>query len=133
MQATDLIARMRAVLETPGIGTDTEIRVTPRQPYYLITATPGLPGSRRLTHHAPDRTVLIYVMAVNNSPDGALHLADRAVNLLDGRWLEPEDPNAGPLECVFVAPVIDAGEAPGDWRWSVTAEFRHFTSGGIHA
>ena len=44
MDAVDLIARMRAVLETPGIGTDTEIRATPRQPYYLITATAGVVG-----------------------------------------------------------------------------------------
>lgn len=128
MRTTDLIGRVRAVLEAPRIGTDTEIRDTPTRPYYLVTAAPGLPGARRLTHHAPDGLVLIYVMAVNNSARGALELADRAVDLLDGRWLEPEDPNAGPLEVSFVAPVIDAGEAPGDWRWSVTVELRHHTS-----
>lgn len=128
MRTIDLIARIQAVLESPKIGTDTEIRRNPGRPYYLIGATGGIPESRRLTHHAPDRLVLLYVMAVNNSAAGALHLADRAVDLLDGAWLEPEDPNAGPLEVSFVAPVIDAGEAPGDWRWSVTVELRHHTS-----
>lgn len=133
MHTVDLIARIRAVLGTPKIGTDTEIRTTPTLPYYLVTATPGLPEARRLTHHAPDRLAVFYVMAVNNSPTGALHLADRAVGLLDGHRLEPEDPNTGPLEASYVGPVIDAGDAPGDWRWSVTVEFRHHTSGGIHA
>lgn len=128
-----LIPLIRAVLGTAKIGTDTEIRHTPHQPYYLVTSTPGLPEARRLTHYAPDRLATFYVMAVNNNAAGALSLAERAISLLDGRWLEPDDPNAGPLEVSYVGPVIDAGEAPGDWRWSVTVEIRHHTSGGIHA
>lgn len=128
MNVSGLIAAMSERLAP--IQVDTEIRTTPRQPYYLITAPAGMPADRRLTHEAPDRSVLLWVMAVSNNPRGAIHLAERAVSLLDGWWPDAGD-SSGPMTTVYTAPVIDAGDAPGDWRWSCTSQFRH-QSGAIH-
>lgn len=104
-----------------GIDVLDELPHTPRNPYYLLTVTPGISTHRTVGARGRSMRQPVQVMAVNNSFQGCLLLIQRAVDLLDGwrpdghHWLAPD----------FGATHPYAEEAPGDYRWSSSVGFIH--------
>lgn len=119
MTPLEALAIVRAALEGALTRTDVlvgRVPTTPTQPYVVLTVLAPIPRASLGGHSHKDR-VTVMVMAVNNSLEGCLWLAQRCRDVLDGLTVD-----VGQLRYVFGSAAIEDDE-PGDYRWSQTLDF----------
>lgn len=119
MTPLEALAIVRAALEGALTRTDVlvgRVPTTPTQPYVVLTMLAPIPRASLGGHSHKDR-VTVMVMAVNNSHEGCLLLAQRCRDAVDGLIID-----GGPLRYSFGSAAIEDDE-PGDYRWSQTLDF----------
>lgn len=114
-----LHARIKTVPDVDHLDRPPTDPVAMVRPYVVFYPSPGSPSDRRLDGQARTYYGVSRALCVNNSPGGALWLADAVMTVLDG-WLTP----TSVVECNASAPLSDPDMQAG-FRWSCTVEITH--------
>ena len=116
---------IRDLLETiPGVDVVAleDIPKAPARPYLVLYPGAANPTSRRLDGRSHGRTVTDRAVCVHNTDVGAVELAGRVIDLLDGMH------NGQRVTC-WAGPTIADPDMTTGFRWSVTVELTLRTNG----
>lgn len=116
---------IRELLETiPGVDVVAleDIPKAPVRPYLVLYPGAANPTSRRLDGQSHGRTITDRAVCVNNTDVGAVTIAKRVIDLLDGMH------NGQQVTC-WAGPTIADPDMTTGFRWSVTVELTLRTNG----
>ncbi len=119
---TDLLALLATIApDTDVYDGQVPQGVTTRR-YYAVYNTGGMVLNRSICGPARAIQDRWSVVCVNNTPEGAALLANRAWRILDGQMLDGDL-----LRANYIGPIIEDRDDPSEYRWSQTVELTHTT------
>lgn len=114
-----------ALLATAAPATDVhdgQVPETSTRRFYAAYNTGGMTLNRSICGPARAIQDRWSIVCVNNTPEGARLLADRAWRLLDGHMLDGDM-----LRATFIGPVLEDRDDPSEYRYSQTVELTRTT------
>ena len=129
MTPEELLEAVSARLVASRVKVDVlvgRVPATPARPYVVLVGQMPAVARRPLAGDSHQDRITVQVMAVNNSHEGALWLADRVRVVLSDLPV-----GVGRLRYDFASAPIESDQA-GVYRWSVTADYFTFQARRFH-